>query len=197
MDKNDDNVAQFLEKRRQLHLLFKEALDKVLAGQHVDISQEAAFYLSVVFVRGFETDPHQDPKSISERYLSALNDERATDTDFRKIGDASLIMTGIWWQSVIRSLININYYMDIGSRSYQKVSESSPENLADLFEELSENFRRSVNILIEATQLIFEASMTNENILKIYEAWLETHNPFLEKKLRKLNIPIDLKPRKQ
>lgn len=192
----NDKAREFLEKRRQLHLFFKEALDKVLAGQHYDISQELAFYLSVVLVRGLETDPRQDPKSIGERYLSALDSNRTAE--FIKTGDASLIMASIWWQSVIRSLVDINYYMDIGSRSYQKASESSPKNLADMFEELSENFKRSVNILLEATQSVFEASMTNEDVLKTYEAWLETHNPLLEKKLRKLHIdPIDLKPRKQ
>lgn len=184
----DDNAKQFIEICKKCDAFFKEVLDDAIQNQHVQISQEAAFYLMGVLLMGIRVDPNANSKSLAERYLIAHENEKIEE--FKAVGDLSLIVAGVWWQSLLRKLIDVDYYISLGSQSYQKASEVTPKNLSDLFEELSENFRDMVNILIEATRCVSEANLSNSNILRMYEVWLRTHNDFLAAKLKSLGIAV-------
>lgn len=192
----DDQTKEFIEICKRCDLFFKEALDDALANQHVRISQEAAFYLLGILIMSVKKGPNADKETLAEKYLTSHHSEEANA--FRAIGDSSLIIAGIWWQSLLRKLVDVDYYINIGSHSYRKASETTPKNLAELFEELSENFHKLVNIMIEATRCISEANMSDKDILRMYEVWLRTHNTFLEQKLRALGItPIPGKTTQQ
>lgn len=184
MDTQDPNVRQLLEIYKKGDLYFKELLDKAIKNQRLDISEEAAFYLLGILLMGMNKHPVGE-KTIAEQFIKA-----ASNSEAKLVGDTSLIIAGIWWQSLFRKLVDVDYYINIGSRSYQKASESSPENLNELFEELSQNFCNLVNVLAEATRCISESNLSNANILRMYEVWLRTHNAFLEQKLRSLGIDV-------
>lgn len=184
----DDNTKQFLELYKRCDAFFKEVLDEAISNQHVQISQEAAFYLMGILLMGIKTDPGADVQSLAEKYLAAYKSERPEE--FRFVGDASLIIAGIWWQSLLRKLGDVDYYIGLGSQSYQKASEITPKNLSELFEELSENFRNLVNILIEATRCVSEANLSHRDILRMYEVWLRTQNTFLAEKLKSLGVEV-------
>lgn len=189
----DDQVKQFIQICRKWDGFFKEALDEATNRQNSRLSQEAAFYLLGILIGNLKIDSSVENKSLAEKYNEALIGQfHGSDQadKFRVIGDYSLIMAGVWWQSLLRKLVDVDYYINIGSRSYQKAGESGPRNLSDLFEELSENFNKLANILTEATQCIASAKMSNSDILRMYEVWLRTQNPFLESKLRSLGIDV-------
>ncbi len=183
-----DKPEQPVEAYKKCDLFFKAALDDAMANQRLHISQEAAFYLMGILVLGMKKDPHSETKSLAEKYLLA---QHAKETEkFKTIGDLSLIIAGIWWQSLLRKLVDVDYYVVLGSHSYQKVSETSSGGLSDLFEELAQNFRNIVNILTETTRCISEANFSDNDILRMYEVWLRTQNTFLEQKLRLLGINV-------
>ena len=184
----NNKAKEIIEAHKRCDAFFKEILDNALNNQRLQISQEAAFYLLGILIMGMKKDPNMDTKTLAEKYLIACHTEEATA--FKAIGDLSLIIAGIWWQSLLRKLIDIDYYINIGSRSYRKASEATPRNFAELFEELSENFDQIVNIMIEATCCISEISMSDKDILRMYEVWLRTHNIFIEQKLRSLGIDV-------
>lgn len=192
----NDRAQQFIEIYKKCDLFFKESLDDAMASQRLHISQEAAFYLMGILVLGMKKDPHGETESLAEQYLLAQHTEETEK--FRAIGDLSLIVAGIWWQNLLRKLVDVDYYVDLGSHSYQKVSETSSGDLADLFEELAQNFKSIVNILTETTRCISEANMSDSDILRMYEVWLRTQNTFLEQKLRSLGINVvEVKTTKQ
>lgn len=188
-------TEKFLEICKKCDAFFKEVLDTAIEKQRVEISDEAAFYLLSILLIGLREDPHFDATTTIKRY-EAIFGGRGPES-FRDIGDSALIITGIWWQSLAKKLVNIDFYVELGRMSYQREAERQ-KSLTQLFEELSENFDKSVNILMEATRCISEASMTNRDIMRIYEVWLETHNTFLEEKLRSYGIsPVNIKSPKQ
>lgn len=192
----NDGERQFVEICNKCDLFFKESLDNAIASQRLYISQEATFYLMGILILGMKKDPHSETQSLAEKYLLAQYTEETEK--FRTVGDLSLIVSGIWWQSLLRKLVDVDYYIDLGIHSYQKVSETSPGNTSDLFEELATNFRNIVNILIETTRCISEANMSDRDILRMYEVWLKTHNKFIAGKLISLGInPVNIKTIKQ
>lgn len=192
----NDREQQFVEICKRCDLFFKESLDNAIASQHLYISQEATFYLMGILILGVKKDPHSETESLAEKYLLAQYTEETEK--FRIVGDLSLIVAGIWWQSLLRKLVDVDYYIDLGSHSYQKVSEISSGDTFDLFEELAQNFRNIVNVLTEATRCISEANMSNGNILRMYEVWLRTHNKFIAEKLISFGInPVNIKTTKQ
>lgn len=196
----EDKTREFLEACRTCDAFFKDIIDKAVRNQHVQISDEAIFYLIGVMSGTLKSETEQDNKALAERFNIALQDSSKTGRarEFKTLGDSSLVIAGIWWQSLLRKIVGVDYYIEIGKRSYQKAGETSPNNLSDLFDELSENFNNLVNVLIEATRCISEAKMTDSAILHLYITWLETHNTFLEQKLRSFGInPIDIGTRKQ
>lgn len=184
----DDQTKKFIETCKKCDEFFKEILDDALNNQHLQISQEATFYLLGVLLMGMKRGPNDDTRSMTEKYLLAQHNEQASA--LKAVGDLSLIIAGIWWQSLLRKLVDVDYYITIGSLSYQKASEITPKNLADLFEELSENFSNIVNVMTEATRCISEANMSNNDILRMYEVWLRTHNRFLAEKLKDLGLNV-------
>ena len=191
----DDKTKELIEKCKKCDAFFKEILDTAIKKRRVEISQEAAFYLLDILRLGLKEDPHFDAETTIKRYEAAFGIGELKS--FRAIGDSALIIAGIWWQSLARKLVNIDFYIELGRISYQREAEKQ-KNLTELFEELSENFDKSVNILMEATRCISEANMTNRDLLRIYEVWLETHNAFLEEKLQSYGInPVNVKAPKQ
>ena len=190
------DAKQYREICEKLDLFFKEALDEAIHNQHVRLSPEAAFYLLRIITYGFSNGPNADPKSLGQRYLEAFSREDAQP--FKAVGDTSLLIAGIWWQHLLRMSVDVDYYLELGSRSYQKASETSSKNLSELFEELSRKFSAMADVLTETTQCISDAKMTDKDILRMYEVWLRTHNIFLERKLRSLGInPVPGKTTRQ
>ena len=195
-----EKTLEFIEISKKCDAFFKIAVDKAIENQHVQISDEAIFYLIGILSGILKSGDGLSDKTLAERFSRALSDSSSREKakQFRTLGDSSLIIAGIWWQSLLRKLVDVNYYISIGKLSYQKAGEASSNNLSDLFEELSENFTGLVNVLIEATRCITEARMTNSDVLRLYETWLRTHNTFLEQKLRSFGInPVDVGTTKQ
>ena len=187
----DDKAKQLIEIYKKCDGFFKEALDEAIRNQHVQISEEAAFYLMGVLVGHLEIEESPDGRAMAQRYHEALlASGNKKSVEFKKLGDASLLVAGIWWQSLLRKLVDVDYYIDIGRRAYQLAGKNTSKSFSEIFEELSDNFVDIVDIIAEATRSISEAKMSDTDILRMYEVWLRTHNPFLETKLRELGINV-------
>lgn len=183
--KDEDKLLEIFQK---CEYFFKQALDEAIKHQRISLSQEAAKYLLDILILGLRLDPFKEMPGVGGKYLEALEQNRTSD--FKKIGDASLLAAGIWWRSLLRKLVDVDYYIKIGSMSYHRVGEAGPQNLSDLFEELADNFKNLVNILAEAAQSVSAPNLSNEDILRMYEVWIKTHNPFLAEKLKELKIIV-------
>ncbi len=195
MSEKDEKIIRLIEAYKKCDAYFKEVIDEAKKNQRIQISEEVAAYLMWLLIQALRKDPQLNPEPLIKRYLNIINEE-GTEI-FRDVGDLSLIIVGIWPESLTKKLIDPDYYVRIGSLAYKRESEANA-TLDGLFEELSMKFAQCADILNEATHLVPESDLTPINILKLYEKWLKTHNESYRKKLEKVGInPIDLKVRKQ
>jgi len=178
---------QIIEVYKKCDAFFSEILNRAVTNQGVQISEEANFYLLSVVLVGLKVGPNHYEQSLAEKFLIAQRGGRFED--LKLVGDLSLIIAGLWWQSLIKKLVDVDYYIDLGSCSYRQVGEIGQIQLSDLFEELSQNFTALVNVLIEVSLTISEAR-DDRGLWRMYEVWQRTGNQFLEAKLREHGINV-------
>jgi hypothetical protein len=108
---------------------------------------------------------------------------------FQHLGDVALYISGVFPDSLHRSLVGVDYYIQMGSSAYKQVSYYSKDNL--LFLTLAKQFNNILDLLGEATCL---TPQNEDQILKLYELYVITKSPRLLKKLQDLKInPLDIK----
>lgn len=92
---------------------------------------------------------------------------------FRHLGDFSLTVSGLFGNSLERKMVDIPYYIDMGSCAYRSAGElMSSEDRKALFENLSLNFQALVTLLMDISDEM--GLKQNESLLRIYENWLNT-----------------------
>ena len=53
-----------------------------------------------ILLFGLKNDPHREKGSLAEKFILSQHNEEAQQ--LRRIGDLSLLIAGIWWQSLLR-----------------------------------------------------------------------------------------------
>jgi len=91
----------------------------------------------------------------------------------RKVGDLSLFISGFFSDSLTRSLVDVDYYIQLGGCAYGSLARQAPsDTFGDVFDELSEKFGEFVDVLSEVSE---RTSLTsNTDLLRLYEKWLRT-----------------------
>ena len=89
----------------------------------------------------------------------------------RRVGDLSLFISGFFSDSLNRSLVDVDYYIQIGEAAYSSLARQD-DTLGDVFDELSDKFAAFVDVLGEVSE---RSSLTsNTDLLRLYEKWLRT-----------------------
>jgi hypothetical protein len=120
-----------------------------------------------------------DAPSTKERYVM-----------LRRLGDVSLFISGMFAQSLNRSLVDIDYYVAMGGNAYGYLSGTegpvSSSGLKIAFTELAENFVNMIDVLSE----VGESTNLNSNydVLRLYEIWLKTGSRRAADKLKQSGI---------
>lgn len=167
---------------------FKELVEQAMRRQKVTTGGAAEFYLSSLLA-GFATSAMtaiDEPLAIA--YLKALHESKDVQIrQMRAIGDISLFTSGFFSDSLKRRIVDIDYYMAMGSACYGHIA-SVDRNMETrrLFTELSTRFPAFVDVLSEVSER--SRLTSSKDILRIYERWLRTKSKIMEKKLRDLGI---------
>ena len=93
---------------------------------------------------------------------------------YRRLGDASLYVTGFFQDYFNRKTFDINYYVTMGSSAYEQASTLSRASIRDdgipeILESLSRNFLQVVDIMAQASDST--AMRQDSNILALYDRW--------------------------
>ena len=175
---------------------FRALIEKALEKQRLHIDETVEFYLAnlltcYIDTKRFSTEP------LAIRLLKALDERRELKRLMLKdVGDTTLFVAGFFHESLKRKLVDIDYYIDIGTISYHyladSLSEGTDAHLSALYRELSERFVELVDILGEVSERTRLA--TTEDILRLYERWLATGSQRMARLLRDAGIePIRVK----
>src|SRR2546429_321324 len=176
-----------------LTALFHEMVRTAMAAQQVASSETTEFYL-VQLLEGFARPARGnllDPP-LALHYLEAFHLPAAKSYEkLKRVADTALFITGVFVDSLERSLVGPEYYTALGRNAYARLSaQSSRAPLASLFEELAGRFPEFVRVLGEiSAQELFRRQ---QDTLRLYKRWLHTRGPREADLLVRRGLPLPL-----
>jgi hypothetical protein len=89
----------------------------------------------------------------------------------KQVGDASLVISGFFSDSLRRRLVDVDYYISLGGYAYRSLV-ANDDRFSPIFAELAEKFVAFVDVLSEVSG---RSQLTNDaDLLRLYEKWLRT-----------------------
>lgn len=158
-----------------LTALFHDLVRAAMAAQRVESSETTEFYLVQLletFARPAEADLLERPLGVA--YLEAFHlPPPQRYGKLKQVADTALFITGVFVDSLERSLVGPSYYTALGRNAYARLSaQPSRTGLAALFGELSGRFPEFVRVLMEiSAQELFRRE---EDTVRIYKRWVHT-----------------------
>ncbi len=193
------------EPRQQLvtdidpRAFFLEAVHSAVLNQQLNVCGETIVYLGNLLTSFINTDRLYEQttdgvmlKPLAQYYLQAVEAGSIHDRikALRRMGDISLFISGLYAQSLSRSLVDIDYYISMGGNAYGYLSDSGSRSAAvglrNVFAELSAKFVGMVDVLSEVGEVTSISS--NHDILRLYEVWMKSGSKRSAQKLRQAGI---------
>ena len=155
---------------------FRDLVESALQHQHLSAREGTSFYLVNLlagFVHGDRTTSSDEPLGV--RFVKALQEAGARQrAELRRVGDRSLFISGFFADSLSRSLVDVDYYIQLGEHAYGSLARQADGSFGDVFDELAGKFPAFVDVLGEVSERTAMAS--NADLLRLYEKWLRTRS---------------------
>lgn len=177
---------------------FKEVVQEAVNQKKVSTHPQVESYLvyllkHYVDSRNFHAPLKDDgvekpPDTFAEMYLQAINAETPKNKELMRIvGERSLYLTGFFSDSLQKKIVDVDYYLDIGSAAYLNLSYWTKEDtMAFVYQTISKQFLELVSIF----NYISEKSLiqSDQNILRVYDRYLRTGSELAREKLNELGV---------
>ncbi len=126
--------------------------------------------------------------TFAEMYLHAMNAEPPKNRELMRIvADRSLYLTGFFADSLQRKVVDIDYYIEIGSAAYSNLSSwTRQDTISSVFDTFSKRFLDYVEVL----NYISEKSQVqgDQDVLRLYDRYLRTGSEIVRDKLTELGV---------
>lgn len=201
MQENSEQLISEIGARE----FFLDAVQSALVNQQLTVCGETIVYLGNLLTSFIHSARLYEQtaegvmiRPLAEYYFEAL--EAGTLSErihaLRRMGDISLFISGLFAQSLNRSVVDIDYYIAMGGNAYGYLSDPGHRETAiglrNVFAELSVKFVDLVDVLSEVGEIT--NLMTNNDVLRLYELWLKSGSKRSAEKLRKIGInPVRIK----
>jgi hypothetical protein len=170
-------MAEALVRHESPVEFFRDLVESALQHQHLAAREGTSFYL-VNLLAGFAhgdraRDDSDEPLGV--RFVKALHEAGTRQRDeLRRVGDRSLFISGFFSDSLNRSLVDVDYYIQLGEHAYGSLARQGDATFADVFDELAAKFPAFVDVLCEISERTTLTS--NTDVLRLYEKWLRTRS---------------------
>jgi hypothetical protein len=169
-------MAEALVRNESPAEYFKELVETAMVHQHVAVRDLTSFYL-VNLLTGFVHFDRSFAAAVDEplgiRLTRALQaGGHARRDGLREVGDLSLFISGFFSDSLARSLVDVDYYIQLGECAYGSLARRGDPALGDVFDELAAKFSSFVDVLGEVSDR--SALSSNSDVLRLYEKWIRT-----------------------
>lgn len=179
---------------------FSEAVQSAVANQQVRAREETLCYIVNLLTGYIRTDQLFEAgteglftKPLALMYAEALEAPTVSDRDssLKRLGDVALFISGLFSTSLCRSLVDVDYYIQMGGNAYGFLADSKritreTQALKIAFMELSDQFSSFADVLAEVSE---SGRLNNSvDIMRLYEIWQATGSRRIALKLRKLGI---------
>jgi hypothetical protein len=178
---------------------FREVVSDALAHRQLRIQEATEFYLVNLLAQHLQRDPlsAEGPEHAARGEPLALILKRALEGDrevrwrnLKRLGDTSLFVSGFFGDSLAHSLVDVDYYIAMGKRAYDALSEDArgPVGGQELFGELAGRFPQFVDLFAEIAEL--SQLRSNRGLLKLYERFLLTGSQRVAARLRERGVAL-------
>lgn len=159
---------------------FKEQLEKAMEHQRVSTSAFTEHYLVNLLSGAVKSDRPPAPPDEGEMPLALLYVRAAQASRLerarllRLTGDTALFVSGFFADSVSRTLVDLTYYKTMGGSAYARLSREDARLGVgpSIFTELAVRFTEFADLLAEVSEQ--SRLSTNNDIVRLYERWLQT-----------------------
>jgi hypothetical protein len=155
---------------------FRDLVEGAMQRQHLSATELTSFYvvnLLTAFVHLDRSPVAADDRPLGVRFMEALQAGGGAQRDgLRRVGDLSLYISGFFAESLNRSLVDVDYYIQLGERAYGSLARQGDGALGGVFDELADKFGAFVDVLNDVSEKSGVSS--NTDVLRLYEKWLRT-----------------------
>jgi hypothetical protein len=162
-----------MEAKETLQSFFWEKLGAALREQRVEPAPETEHYLVRLLAEKATQRVDEEPlalKLLAATEASPVERRR----QLREVGDTSLFVSGFWSDSFARRIVDQDYYIGLGGSAYGQLARTgegwAKDPFGDVFEELSDKFKKFVKVLESLSRLVRPAA-TPQDIVKLYDKY--------------------------
>lgn len=180
-----------------LREFFRHSIDEALARHGIDAAVETSYYLVNLLTffqradRLYEVNgDHLELRPLALQYADAVAEPSSGQRNriMRRMGDVALFVSGMFADSFNRRMVDVDYYIAMGSGAYAYLSETmrgtrEGDAFCDIFDELSHKFTDFVDVLAAVG-----GRGQSADVLRLYELWLRTGSRRALQRLRELGI---------
>lgn len=164
-----------------LDSFFNEKLSTYFYKNKISVHPEATKYL-ISILKKFLIAEEIKYTTLFDIYKKCVEGQEFVD--YKYLGDHSLYMAGVFPSSLSRSLVGLDYYIQMGQIGYQSASNLSlsSEN-RDLYSMMAGDFKVYMNSLYSISQeSLFKDRMN------LYDTYIQSENPEIFRDLLKMGI---------
>lgn len=155
---------------------FRELVESAMQHQQLAAGELTSFYivnLLTGFVHFDRPSAGGEDEALGVRFAKALQGGGVRQRDeLRQVADHSLFISGFFADSLTRTLLDVDYYIQLGAFAYGSLARQDNGTFGDVFEELADKFPAFVDVLGEVSERT--ALTSNSDLLRLYERWLRT-----------------------
>ncbi|MBM3819170.1 MAG: hypothetical protein FJW14_09190 [Acidimicrobiia bacterium] len=152
---------------------FREMVETAMQHQRLAAHDLTSFYLVNLLTAFVPVGAEERDEPLGVRFARALQEGgRRRRRELRQVADRSLFVSGFLSDSLNRSLVDVDYYVQLGEYAYGSLARQDDGAWAEVFDELAAKFAAFADVLGEVSE---RASLTsNSDVLRLYEKWLRT-----------------------
>ena len=175
---------------------FHEKLREIIAARSTHFHPSTEYYIVNLLASLTKLDQKvkhhqtlQDEVPLAFLYAQACDAPNMYEKikNFKALGDHTLSVSGLFGDHLKDKVIDLDYYMSMGSNAYTVLSSiSDNQQMTEIFVELSGKVVLIVDVLAELSEGF--RTTKNDDLIRLYDRWLYTRSARLYKKLKAQGI---------
>jgi hypothetical protein len=143
---------------------FQYEIFKIIQLKNINVSIESSLYLSSLLIQYLRSEnlfTEIEGKKITEPLVDILirslgcENNSCKIKELKKIGDISLFKVGVFKKQVDNSMLNQDYYINMGISAYKSISYLNKKRHISLHNHLYDNLSIDFKNLVKITNLLF------------------------------------------